>query len=280
MIEEKMKILLISISLVVLLSLDSVPRDMDPVIVSPIIGEKLDRVERNYFGLFKQIDGFEEAVFYLNPDSSLMVEIRFQSNSEIRDTIIARYASLKSLQEHINQTILIVMKSGEDSGKGSFASIVTSDSNKISGELIEVSAKSLTIFEYYFKSKEKSQVDSFGFYNADYSDILEVKLIHTTNIAPFIYPIIGAILGVVIAGAIYEPSVNSSTGDIIKDLSNGISENQNEAMVISFTGGLIGGVLGLLLSYEIPLNISSETSFEPPFNEKKIEGLRDNAKVY
>ncbi len=43
------------------------------------------------------------------------------------------------------------MKSGEDSGKGSFASIVTLDKNNISGELIEVSTKALTIFQYDFK---------------------------------------------------------------------------------------------------------------------------------
>ncbi len=61
---------------------------MNPIIVSPLIGEKLDRVERDYFGLFPHINGFEEAVFYLNPDSSLMVEIWYRSNSEVRDTII------------------------------------------------------------------------------------------------------------------------------------------------------------------------------------------------
>ena len=42
----------------------------EPITVSPFIGEKLDRVERDYFKLFPQFDGFEEAVFYLNPDST------------------------------------------------------------------------------------------------------------------------------------------------------------------------------------------------------------------
>ena len=245
----------------------SIAQEKEPIITSPIIGEKLDRVERNYFGLFPNINGFEEAVFYMNPDSSLMVEIWYQFNSEIRDTIISRYASLKSFQEHLNQTILTIMKSDEDLGKSSIASIVTSDSNKISGKLLEVSTNTITIFRYELNFREKSQMDSFGFYNIDYSDILEVKLVDVTNIAPFIYPIIGGILGVVIASAIIEPNNES------------LEEGRRSGYAIGAIGGLVGGGLGFLLSYAIPINVFSETSFEPPFDDDDINELRNYTKM-
>ncbi|MEE9450107.1 MAG: hypothetical protein V3V72_08660, partial [Ignavibacteriaceae bacterium] len=88
-----------------------------PIIIHPLIGDKLDKVEEEYFKFFPQISGFQEAVFYLNPDSSLRVDIRYQESDAIRDTIINRYRTLRSLQTHIDQIIIISINEIEESYK-------------------------------------------------------------------------------------------------------------------------------------------------------------------
>ena len=59
-----------------------------PIVVSPLIGDTLDAAERDYYHLFPSLDGFEWAVFYLNPDSSLMVMASLLQDGARRDTVI------------------------------------------------------------------------------------------------------------------------------------------------------------------------------------------------
>ena len=79
------------------------PQQDEPIEISPYIGEKLDRVERDYFNLFPKIDGFQEAVFYHNPDSTLKVDIAYDNDGERRDTVLNRYRNLWQIQKGHNR---------------------------------------------------------------------------------------------------------------------------------------------------------------------------------
>lgn len=81
-----------------------------PVIVSPLVGNELDRVERDYFHFFPRIDGFENAVFYLNEDNSLRVEMTTNSNGVIKDTIIPKYSSLEEIEKHIISRVFMDLR--------------------------------------------------------------------------------------------------------------------------------------------------------------------------
>jgi len=57
-----------------------------PFIISPFIGEKLDKIEANYFEIFPAFMDFQEATFYLNPDSTLSTSIKYMVKNNLIDT--------------------------------------------------------------------------------------------------------------------------------------------------------------------------------------------------
>ena len=106
----KKKVYLLVGCLIALSSLKIFSQQEEPINVSPLIGEELDRVERNYFHLFPRVDGFEKAVFYLNDDNSLRVEITINSNGVIKDTIITKYSSPEEIEKHIITSVFIDLR--------------------------------------------------------------------------------------------------------------------------------------------------------------------------
>jgi tetrahydromethanopterin S-methyltransferase subunit G len=78
----------------------------EPIEISPFIGNKLDRVERDFFMVLPAIEGFEEAQFYLNPDGSLKAVIKLNKNGIESDTILERYSSLERLETLIVSNVI------------------------------------------------------------------------------------------------------------------------------------------------------------------------------
>ena len=76
-------------------------KDILPYVVNPLIGDTLTLEERDYYILFPQIEEFQFAVFYLNPDSSLNAVVKYYDDGILKDTLIENYKSIKSLNYHI-----------------------------------------------------------------------------------------------------------------------------------------------------------------------------------
>ncbi|MGA9363267.1 MAG: hypothetical protein WBW16_02755 [Bacteroidota bacterium] len=74
-----------------------------PIVVSPLIGDTLNAAKRDKYQLLPNLSGFEWAVFYLNPDSSLKVKVSLLEKGVRRDTTIARYRTLKAVQNQLRQ---------------------------------------------------------------------------------------------------------------------------------------------------------------------------------
>jgi hypothetical protein len=89
-----------------LLSFRVVGQEQDkPIVVSSLIGDTLDAGERERYKLVPNLEGFQWAVFYLNPDSSLKVKVSLLDNKARRDTIIERYRTLKGVQNQVQQFV-------------------------------------------------------------------------------------------------------------------------------------------------------------------------------
>ncbi|MBE0538748.1 MAG: hypothetical protein IH620_03475 [Ignavibacterium sp.] len=129
-------------------------KDITPYAVNPLIGDTLTLEERDYYQLFPQIEGFQSAVFYLNPDSTLNADVKYWVESRSRDTLIQSYRSLKSLNYHIcarnaleNETLDTFHPAYEspEYKKGSEVYAYMNDGRETSGELLSVRKNSLLI---------------------------------------------------------------------------------------------------------------------------------------
>jgi hypothetical protein len=85
-----------------------------PIIVSPLIGDVLDKTERERRKLFPDIKGFEQAEFFLNPDSTLKVKIFTRINGIWKDSIIEKYKKLTDFRKDLERSnpVIIYMKNG------------------------------------------------------------------------------------------------------------------------------------------------------------------------
>jgi hypothetical protein len=83
---------------------------LQQIIVNPFFGDKLDRVEENYFNLFPDFTDFWEAVFYPNTDSSLYAKVEFWRNNTLIDTVFLYNNSPAGLRNIINQKVYADIK--------------------------------------------------------------------------------------------------------------------------------------------------------------------------
>ncbi len=104
-----MKTLIICLLLLLFnISLLNGQESQKPFIISPFIDEKLDKIEANYFEFFPTFRDFQEATFYLKPDSTLSTNIKYMWNNRLIDTT-ATYkdkSTLLKLRNRINEKLI------------------------------------------------------------------------------------------------------------------------------------------------------------------------------
>ena len=244
-----------------------------PIEIRPYIGKKLDRVERDYFHLFPKIEGFQEAEFYLNPDSTLRVDIVYEKNGDIRDTILSQYRNLWQLQNHIEQTIQFYLNDVERQDRGEFTVCTLKDSSTISGELLGVNNKSILIF-----NMDQNAYDKFQ------KDLSEIKVINDNeiniitlddgkwNAAYIIYPVAGMILGGLVGASLEEDTKWKGS---ISSTTNKIKIAPSPEFWATVAGALIGSLVGVLLASALPIEVGSDGQYYTPFTTDDIEGIRD-----
>ena len=188
--------------------------DPSPFMVNPVIGDTLSLAERNYYQLFPQIDGFQWAVFYLNPDSSLNANVKYISDKEFRDTLINNYKSLKTLTYHINARNALENESRDgfypvykpSNEKGSEVCAYMNDGKETSGELLSVRKSSILILKPDC-DENLNNLDCVIHRKASEIDKLIIK--GNSNIIMGIG--LGLLASVVAAGVIYQANYKSSS---------------------------------------------------------------------
>jgi len=127
----------------------------NPFVVNPLIGDTLSLAERNFYQLFPQIEGFQWAVFYLNPDSSLNADVKYLIDGLARDTSIQNYRSLKTLDYHIYARNALENETPGRAfnyktagySKGADVNVYLTNGLEASGELLSVREHSLLILK-------------------------------------------------------------------------------------------------------------------------------------
>jgi hypothetical protein len=72
-----------------------------PFVVSPLVGDTVDRAEREGYALFPEVEDFQWAVFHINPDSTLRATLRIAREGVGRDTAIRVAHALNHLRVQI-----------------------------------------------------------------------------------------------------------------------------------------------------------------------------------
>ncbi|HQT91495.1 MAG TPA: hypothetical protein PL001_05660, partial [Candidatus Kryptobacter bacterium] len=74
----------------------------EKVVISSAVGDTLKLSERNHFGLFPDISGFNWAVFFLTGDSIVNAKVDFDNPQGVSsDTALMSYGTLRSLHSKI-----------------------------------------------------------------------------------------------------------------------------------------------------------------------------------
>lgn len=260
-----------AIFLLMLLVLQSkliLSQDKEPVTVSPVIGEKLDRIEEEYFKLVPAFNNVQEAVFYLNPDSSLNVFVTYELNGVKKDTMLLNYISFSRLKDYIDYQLTQNIKLDQKIERGKYVNVLTKI-DSVQGELLAVDSSSIIVLNL-------SRIN----YKRDYQPPFDVKYIYEKNIkaamvyneynaAKFIYPtILGLGLGLT-AGYI----AKNNTEEVESDLSAGIYFDFTP-LLYGMLGATAGYLIGLGLSELLPINVVSVSQYDYPIDEDDITGLR------
>ncbi len=214
---------------------------LQQIIVNPFFGDKLDRVEENYFNVFPDFTEFQEAIFYISTDSSLIAKIKFWRNSTLIDTIIIYNNSLAYLQNIIYQRIM-------------------TDINQGKAKELKFTSVTDSIFEGLVYSYEKKQIrfikKGFGGANEGNNEenyLQKLNYFHLNTITvkqtgSYLSSIIGT-LGFIAGGTIallLTPKDTKSPYGLNFSLINFICK-----ILTFFKGGAIGGVTGYLIGMPI-----------------------------
>ena len=157
--------------------------------------------------------------------------------------------------------------------KGRTIDVSNNNGEKINGELLYIADSSLFIYNQSFIDiySSNQSITSYGISNIIHNNINDVKIKSGTNIAPYIYGLLGGIIGGIIGAAVEKnnPPAPPSEGkfEINFDLHGEI-----------ILGAALGVLVGTILSYALPIEIGSGTIYQAPFDENDIEGLRSNAR--
>jgi hypothetical protein len=244
-------------------------KDISPYVVNEFIGDTLSHEERDYYQLFSKIDGFQCAVFYLNPDSSLNANVQYVSNGVLSDTLIENYKNLKSLRYHIYarnalengtlDTFHPVYESSEYK-RGSEVCAYMSDGIENSGELLLVRESSILILK---PDCDENLNNPDCVFHGKASDIEKLVIKGNSNLGWGIG--LGLLTSVVVAGVIYQANYHSSS------FGPGIDEKTAVSIGVAAAGCvIIGTVIGILTS--------TPDEVIEPFSEYEISGLSTHSR--
>ncbi|MBT8379101.1 MAG: hypothetical protein KJN64_07715 [Ignavibacteria bacterium] len=237
-----------------------------PIIVNPLIGDTLSLKERDYYILFPDIAGFQTAVFYLNPDSSLSADVKYTLDGQQRDTLIKNYKNLESLNYHIYARYALDHEHPEsainiqpsDYRRGSQINIYNEGGELISGELLSVRENSLVILKPDC-DEDLTNLDCIT--TAKNSEVNKLTIKGNSNLA------LGLGIGLLaslLAGAIIYAVNQPSSSNIFSNIGT-TRENLR----------YIGISTGICLAAGVLIGILTSTPDEvvEPFTEDELEGL-------
>ncbi len=200
-----------------------------PFIVSPLIGDKLDRVEEDYFRIFPGMSDFQEAAFYLNSDSSLNVNIKGYFQGVLVDSTFRYYRTLRELRERLNETVLKSIK--ED--KVREMEFITEDNQKYTGVVYSFSNDEIKLVQNNFLDYNYKKDPKEYFPELNYSGLNSVAQYESNTLTIVFLGILGIGVGAAAGAFLYPAIVPRESGFL-----------DYRSLVGGVLGGILGGILG------------------------------------
>ena len=242
------------------------------VTVSPVIGDKLDRIEEEYFRLVPAFSNVQEAVFYLNPDSSLNVFVIYEFNGVKKDTLLLNYISLSRLRKFIDYQLTQKIKLDQKIERGKYVNVIT-QTDSINGELLSIDSSNVVLLKLAKPDYHEEYKPPFDVRYFQDKKINKLIVYNEYNAGKFIYPtILGLGLGITAATI-----AKNNTEEVESDLSAGINFDFTP-LLYGMLGVTAGYLIGLGLSELLPINVVSVSQYDYPFDEDDITGLRRSSR--
>ena len=127
-----------------------------PFQLSRFIGDTLHAAEREYYGLFHKVIGFQAAVFYLNADSSLDAEVFFTDYGKESITVGRQSITLSSLQNYLIEKDKVRIK--EQEANAADVVLFLRNGQKLKGELLSVRDSSIVLSKPFRGLKNDSTI--------------------------------------------------------------------------------------------------------------------------
>jgi hypothetical protein len=220
----------------------------EPINVSPLIGDRLDPVEKRFFNLPPPLKGFNEAVFSLESDSSLTAKITYRMNETIKDTIIHNYLSLSSLQHYLVQQTIDQIRYNEQS----HMEFLCYNGTRISASLYRLNENSLSVIKPNIKYALNS--GSLNDYMLDLETNEVQKIIIQKGVKVWPYALGGSLLGSIAGGIIGGSLVDNQSDNIAEAV---FSKPLEKGAAVAI-GVLVGAAFGLMVGIVIGNSISTD----------------------
>ena len=222
-----------------------------PFIVSPLIGDRLSLEERDYYNLLPTIKEFQFAIFYLNSDSLLDVQVAYKTRSGTRDTLINDYKSLANMRIYLFKVDIEMARK---------VAVYTINQNTVSGNLVTISNSSTLL---YNEDCNGNNFNTNCITRINNADINKLIIEGESNIG--MTTLWGTLIGL---GA--GPAIGAISGSIYDDNDLSIGMGAAYGLVIGPIVGLFGGLIYGAVTSTPDIVIE-------PFSEDDIKGLSQYA---
>ncbi|HEX9253321.1 MAG TPA: hypothetical protein VF870_13830 [Ignavibacteriaceae bacterium] len=219
----------------------------NPFVTSHFIGEKLDRIEENYFHLFPAVTNFQEATFFLNQDSSLTLNLKYKQRDQLIDTTMLYMYSLYQLRNRINQVVL------EDIRENKVKEIKLSNTDTTyAGTVYSFDGKQIRLIKKGYTNSPNNYNDQNYLPQFNYSDIRTVTIGESSTAVK----IVGSLLGMLVGGLVgFALTPEPRQPETFPEAIFLPMEEASKSMANTFIGLGIGGLLGFFIGGAIDVPV-------------------------
>ena len=225
----------------------------NPFIASPFIGDKLDRIEENYLQLFPAVTNFQEATFYLNPDSSLTLNIKYKLKDQVIDTTMLYMYSLSQLRNKINQVVLKDIR--ENRVEEIELGIVN---NSYAGTVYSFDGKQIKLIKKGLSNSPNDYNDQNYLPQFNYSDIKTLTISESSTAVTIMSSLLGMLVGGLIGSALTpEPRQPETFPEAFIQPWEDASKSMANVLIGVGIGGLLGFIIGGAIEVPVDYDVMS-----------------------
>jgi hypothetical protein len=236
----RIQIIPLIVALIHLTTFISAQEKYPKLIQNPFIGDKLDRIEEEYFQLFPGLPTFQEATFFLNQDNTITLNVKFYSGNRLIDSTLKINDSPSQLKERINKVILSDIRENKIQ-KLEFKS---NEGLLNEGYVISFNEEQIRLIKEGFSNEEAEQDYKKNLSVVNVSDIKTVTVKESATALKFIFCFAGALAGGLIGIALAPEPTEPKT--VLEAYASGA-----EASISSGITGVIGALVGVALGYVV-----------------------------